>query len=222
MGAMPFESLSPSDLPLGRLYDLLACAVQPRPIAFVSTVDESGRPNLAPFSFFTAGGANPPSLAFCPSLTFDGDDKDSLRNAEATGEFVVSTVTGAIADAMNQTAASYPAGFDEFGISGLTPLPSVVVRPPRVAECPVHFECRTARVVRLGEGPHGTVYVIGEIVHLHVDSELWRSGAFEAASFRALGRMGGAEYVDLAGPRVFEMVRPKAPLQSSGEGSDRR
>jgi len=196
------------------------CAVQPRPIAFVSTVDSLGRANLAPFSFFTAGGANPPSVVYCPVLRPDGTPKDSLANAEATGEFVVNMVTGDMAERMNITASEFAPDVDEFVVSGLTPLPSRIVRPPRIAESPVHFECRVSKVIRLGDGPSGTVYVIGVVEMMHIDIGLWKEGSFEPGDFRGLGRMGGREYVDLAEMEIFEMARPKVAPQSSGEGSE--
>lgn len=207
--ANTFASLSPGDIPVGRLYDLLVCTVQPRPIAFVSTISSDGHVNLAPYSFFTAGGANPPSLVYCPSLTREGKPKDSLRNAEETGEFVVNMVVRPMAASMNLTGVDYPHDVDEFAIAGLTPIPSLSVSPPRVLESPVQYECKVVQVIRLGAGPSGTVYVIGEVVRLHIDSELWRDGEFDPSSFRAIGRMGGKEYVDLAEPEIFEMVRPK-------------
>ena len=150
----------------------------------------------------------------------DGGPKDSLANAETTGEFVVNMVTGDLSERMNATAGEFSPDVDEFEVSGLTPLPSLLVRPPRIAESPVHFECRVAEIVRLGEGPSATIYVIGIVVMMHVERMLWKDGAFEAADFRGLGRLGGREYVDLAGPQIFEMARPKAAPRSSGEGSD--
>lgn len=195
------------------------CAVQPRPIALVSTTGSDGRANLAPFSFFTAGGANPPSVVYCPVLRPDGTAKDSLANAEATGEFVVNMVTGDLAERMNVTGAEYAAEVDEFEVSGLTPLPSLVVRPLRIAESPVHLECRVAQIVRLGTGPSATVYVIGVVEMIHIDPFLWNDGAFDPSEFRGLGRLGGREYVDLGRLEIFEMARPKVDPKSSGEGS---
>lgn len=204
-----FTTFSPGDIPIGRMYDLLACAIQPRPIAFVSTISRDGALNLAPFSFFAAGGANPPSLVYCPALNRLGEPKDSLRNVEETGEFVVNAVVRRMADAMNLTGVDYPHGVDEFEVAAFTAMPSVTVRPPRVGESPVHFECRVLQVLRLGSGANGTVYVIGEITHVHVRGDHWREGEFQASDFRMVGRLGGAEYVDVATPEVFEMVRPR-------------
>lgn len=192
----------------GLLYDLLVTAVSPRPIGFISTVDDQGQRNLAPYSFFMVGGVEPPSLVFCPSNMKSGLSKDSLRNVEETGEFVVNIVTRAMAEPMNQTALDYPAGHDEWQESGLTPAESVVVRPPRVLESPVSFECKLFQIIRHGEGPHGTNYVIGEVVAAHVHPDLMPGGVLDRGALRTIGRMGGNDYVDLATPEIFELERP--------------
>src|SRR5688500_18521904 len=129
-----FVSIEPGSLTPRQMYDLLVGVIQPRPIAFVSTMSSGGQENLAPFSFFMAGGANPPSLMYSPSLNAKGEPKDSLRNVEETGEFVVNIVTRTLADAMNATSFDYPASFSEWVVSGLTPMESEVVRPRRVME----------------------------------------------------------------------------------------
>lgn len=193
-----FHSLDPSQSPTALVYDLIVCGVQPRPIALVSTNDEDGRGNLAPFSFFTAGGVNPPSLAYCPSLDGQGRPKNSLRNAEATGEFVVNMVTRAMSEPMAHAAGLRGDDVDEWGVRGLTPIPGELVRPHRVAESPIQFECRVAQVLRLGQGPHGTVYVIGEIVRIHVDAAHLHDGKPDPSRLRAIGKLGGAEYIDSA------------------------
>jgi len=193
-----FHSLDPVQSPAALVYDLIVCGVQPRPIALVSTVDEEGRGNLAPFSFFTAGGVNPPSLAYCPSLDSQGNPKNSLRNAEATGEFVVNMVTRAMSGPMAHAAGWRSEEVDEWGVSGLTPIPSDLVRAHRVVESPIQFECRVSQVLRLGEGAYGTVYVIGEIVRIHVDSTHLSEGRVDATRIRAIGKLGGTEYIDTA------------------------
>ena len=138
----------------------------PRAIGWVSTVDETGEPNLAPFSFFTAAGANPPHVLFCPMIrSTDGQQKDTLHNVRATGEFVVNIVTEALGPAMNITSTEFPAEVNEFAAAGLTPVPSSVVRPPRVGESPIHFECRLTQIVDLGDQPGAASVVIGEVVH---------------------------------------------------------
>ena len=203
-----FALVDPRETSIGTLYDLMVAAVQPRPIGFVSTLSPEGVRNLAPFSFFMAGGVNPPSLVYCPSRNRRGMPKDSEHNAEATGQFVVNVVDRAMADAMNQTGFDYAPEVDEWTVSGLTPAPCVRVRPERVLESPVAFECEVFHVVRHGEGPHATVYVIGEVLCAHVREDLWNEGRPDATAFRLIGRLGGAEYVDLAAPEIFTLPRP--------------
>ena len=198
-----------ADMDRGLLYDLLVTAVSPRPIGFISTVDREGKRNLAPYSFFMVGGLEPPSLVFCPSNMKSGLSKDSLRNVEETGEFVVNIVTRSMAEPMNQTALDYPAGHDEWRECGFTPAASVVVRAPRVQESPVSFECKLFQIIRHGEGPHGTNYVIGEVVAVHTTEDILQEGKINRAALRTIGRMGGNDYVDLAAPEIFELERPK-------------
>lgn len=200
--------LRPGEVPIGSLYDLMVCAIAPRPIALVSTVDAAGRRNLAPFSFFVFGGMNPPSVCICPASRKDGTDKDTLRGIEETGEFVIGIVTRELIDAMNATASDHP-GADEWALSGFTPAAASMIAPPLIAECRVQFECRLFQVIRHGAGPMATNYVIGEVVCAHTDPAIWNDGVVIPASLRPVGRMGGAEYVDLAGPEIFELARPK-------------
>ena len=137
----------PDLVPYRDFYRILLTAVGPRPIAWVSTLNQ-GQLNLAPFSFFNALSAKPPLLGFCPSLRqVDGQSapKDTLRNIRETGEFVVNVVTFAVAEAMNLTSGEYEPSVDEFALAKLTTRPSQVVRPPQVAESPVSFECKLDR-----------------------------------------------------------------------------
>lgn len=175
-------------------YRLLANLVVPRPIALVSTVSMTGVPNLAPFSFFNAGGSDPASLVFCPGPKRDGSPKDTLRNIEDTGEFVIHLVDSVMAAGMNATAAELDADESEWAASGFTPVPSEAVRPARIAESPVHFECRLFQVVR--QGPDA-IYVIGEVLVAHV-----RAGALPIA------RLGGSDYIDVAESVPFAIQRP--------------
>jgi flavin reductase (DIM6/NTAB) family NADH-FMN oxidoreductase RutF len=150
---------------LGRLvYPLLNCLVAPRPIAWVSTVDAGGVVNLAPHSYFTVASAVPAVLQFT-SL----GRKDSLRNIEATGEFVVHVVPWGLRDRVNLTAIDAPADVDELALAGLTTLPSCAVRPPRVAQSPAAAECRLIEVRSFGDGPMAGNVVFGEVVHVAVD-----------------------------------------------------
>lgn len=215
---MTFASLDPKQIPAGTIYDLMVAAVQPRPIGFISTVSAAGHRNLAPYSFFMCGGANPPSLLYCPAGGRDGEPKDSLRNVEETGEFVANVVVRSMVEGMNATAFGYPHEFDEWTVSGFTAGPSQVVRPDRVLESPAQFECKLHQVIRHGSGPLSTIYVIGEIVWIHLREEIWNGGSFDRSALRAVGRMGGAEYIDTACGELFEMPRPQRAADPSESG----
>src|SRR5205085_4152855 len=133
------------------VYHLLVDVVTPRPIAWVTSVDPEGRVNLAPFSFFNAFGANPPVVVFSPTLRRDGSRKDTLRNVEATGEFVLNAAVESLAEQVNLSSKELPPGVSEVDYAGLTLRPSLKVRPPRVAETPVSMECKLLQIVPLGK-----------------------------------------------------------------------
>jgi flavin reductase (DIM6/NTAB) family NADH-FMN oxidoreductase RutF len=211
----PHVSLEMEKLSAGRRYDLMASLVVPRPIAFVSTLDGEGRPNLAPFSYFMVGGVNPPSLAFCPVLDAEARPKDTLANIEQTGEFVVNLVDRAMAEGMNETSYPYAEGEAEWPASGFEMAPSVRVKPPRVMESPVQFECRLFRVVRHGDGPSSSAYVVGEVLVAHVSEALVGADGRVLAAFEPIARLGGKSYLDLACGKVFELARPIRPSGSS-------
>ena len=192
---------TPQDLAASDRYKLLIGLIVPRPIAFVSTVSPDGRSNLAPFSFFCGVGSEPMMLAFCPAADEAGEDKDTLRNClpeseGGTGEFVVNVVTEAIARQMAACAEPLPHGESEFDLSGLTPIASSVVKPPRVAECPAAFECVTRQVVRTNPGaPSSGNLVFGEVVRVHaIDGLVNERHHANAAKLAAFGRMGGPSY----------------------------
>ena len=176
-------------LPIRERSALLTRVVAPRPIALVSSRGADGRGNLAPFSYFMLGGSNPPSVAFCPVNDRHGAPKGTLRNARETGEFVISVVTAAMAERMNQTSYSYAHGSDEFDAAGFTRVASVAVRPPGVRESPVRLECRVYAIVPHGDGPSAGTYVIGEVVHVWVDDAMLTDGVL--AHPRKNGRGGG-------------------------------
>ena len=192
-------------------YRLLTSLIAPRPIAFVSTLDADGLGNLAPFSFFMMGGGNPPSLAFSPLQDRQRGTKDTLRNIEATGEFVVNVVTRGMAERVNQASFDYPPGVDEFDAAGLPREPSRLVRAPRVAESPAALECRLYRVVRHGDGPQAANYVIGEIVHVRIaDAALRDDGLFDTAGQGLCARLGRNEWAEIRPEVVFDLPRPSA------------
>lgn len=204
----PFLALDPSRMSVGEVYDVLVAGIQPRPIAFVSTLDESGRPNLAPFSFFMPGGANPPSLVVSVTLGAEGRRKDTLRNIEATGEFVVNVVVRAMAEGMNATSFAFPHGSSEWEPGGFSALPSEVVAPPRVAESPLQFECRRFEILQHGEGSGSACYIVGEVVRMHVSQEIWLDGAIDPGALRPISRLGGPNYLDTDAMERFSMDRP--------------
>ncbi|MBI3564845.1 MAG: flavin reductase family protein [Elusimicrobia bacterium] len=199
--------LDPESLEVRARYLLLIGTIQPRPIAWVSTVSEGGETNLAPFSFFTGIAANPMTLCFAPVNDRHGRKKDTLLNVEATKEFVVNFATEANAAKMNQTSAPYPRGVSEFEKAGLTPLPSVKVKPPRVAESPAAFECELLQIVRLGEGPLAGNLVIGKVARIHMDEKLYNGGHPRHQDLKAIGRMEGAWYTRTSD--AFELPRPE-------------
>ena len=203
-----FVSITLSDLTPREAYGLLVEAIIPRPIAFVSSISADGIPNLAPFSFLMMGGSNPPSLAYSPTLNRDGHAKDSLRNVEETGEFVVNSVHREIAVEMNRTSASFPFEVSEWDHTAFTPIPSDVVRPMRVAESQIQLECKVFQIVRHGNGPTSAAYVIGEVVRAHYAAELFEEGKLRPGAIALLGRLGKPGYVDLAESPTFDIERP--------------
>lgn len=183
-------------------------AIVPRPIAFVSTTSAEGVRNLAPFSFFTGICANPPVICFAPTIRgTDGTRKDTLRNIEAVPEFVVSVVSEEFAEKMNLCSAEVPPEVDEFELSGLTPVASDLVKPPRVAESHISMECRLVQIVEVSAKPLGGSLVIGEVLRFHVDDGLIENYKIDPEKLHAIGRMGGATYTRTTDR--FDLERPK-------------
>jgi flavin reductase (DIM6/NTAB) family NADH-FMN oxidoreductase RutF len=181
----------------------------PRPIAFVSSLDPAGIRNLAPFSYFTACGSNPPAVCFCASVRTGPlrPYKDTLYNVEATGEFVVNIVSEEIAAQMNAASAEVPLDVDEFVLSGLTPIASDLVKPPRVAESKAQMECRLIQTIHVSDKPGGGVLVLGEVLRFHVLESVLDGFKIDPDELRAIGRMGGPTYVRTSDR--FDMQRPK-------------
>jgi flavin reductase (DIM6/NTAB) family NADH-FMN oxidoreductase RutF len=204
-------------LPWTTVYKILIGSVVPRPIGWISTLDEDGRRNLAPFSFFNAVSARPPHVVFSPMIReTDAGVKDTLRNLQATGEFVVNIVTEPLAQAMNVSSTEFPHEVDEFAAAGLTAVPSAAVRPPRVGESPVHFEGRVAHLLPLGEGPGAATLVVGRIVHLHVDPSVLLDGdKIDLDRLQPIGRLAGAGYCRVTDR--FEMKRPPSQIPRKAE-----
>jgi flavin reductase (DIM6/NTAB) family NADH-FMN oxidoreductase RutF len=190
------------------VYRLLIGIVTPRPIAWVTSIDPEGRVNLAPFSFYNAFSASPPVVVFSPTLRRDGTKKDTLRNAEATREFVLNAAVEALAEQVNLSSKELPYGQSEVDYTRLTLRPSLKVKPPRIAESPVNMECKLIQIVPLGTGPIAGNLVIGEVVMMHVDDEvLDGKGAIDPRKLKTIARLGGDYYCRTS--ELFEMKRPQ-------------
>lgn len=189
------------------VYRALVSLVVPRPIAWVSTIDAHGRPNLSPFSFFNAFGANPPVVVFSPTLRRDGSKKDTLLNVESTGEFVINLAVAALAEEVNETSRELPYGESEAEAAGLTLVPSTMVRPPRVERSPAQLECRVMQIIPLGRGAIAGNLVIGEVVFIHVsDAVLNAEGAVDPRKLQPIARLGGDYFCRATD--LFELPRP--------------
>ncbi len=189
----------------GLPHDPSKAIVAPRPIGWISTLDENGTPNLGPYSFFNMLSSNP----FLVWFSSEGP-KDSSTHAEATGEFVVSLAGRALAEAMNRSSVDAPRGTSEFGYAGLTPAPSRLVKPPRVAEAHAALECKVTDIFSpkgLDGVESNSVVVTGEVVGVHIDDALLKDGLFDMIAAGNLGRLGYMDYVSV--DKTFAMRRPR-------------
>ncbi len=201
--------LQPNTLKWQDAYKLLVGSILPRPIAFVSTVDDKGIANLAPFSFFTAICADPMLICFSPMRKGEtGEKKDTLRNIELTKEFVINIVSGSIAEQMNETAKGFDPIVDEFDMSGLTKVESTTVQPPRVKECRVHLECTLHDVLHFGDQPGSGSLVIGKVQYVHIDDELFFEGKIDTQKLDPIGRLAGQMYTRPM-TDTFEIIRKR-------------
>lgn len=209
--AMPeFNDYIPAELKVPEVHQLLIGGVAPRPIALASTMDKDGRPNLAPFSFFGVFGARPPILVFAPNRSGrTGLFKDTANNLLETDEVVIHIVTEDILHQMNLAASEFPADVDEFAKTGLTPVSSQVVRPWRVAESPIHYECKVLQRLLFGAGGGASALMVCEVVRIHVDQRvLDANGKIDPQLVRAVARMGGSVYTKAWGDALFNMSQP--------------
>jgi len=208
----------------GLPFDPFKSCVVPRPIGWISTVGRDGVDNLAPFSQFQNVGFDPPIVMFSANQDSGGRRKDSVVNAEALGEFVWNMATYALREAVNISSEELPAAVDEFERAGLTKMESRLVRPKRVGESPVQFECRYMQTVRLpGNGVMGTVDVVfGKVLAIHVADEILTDGKIDIARIRPLARLGYYDYTCVE--NVFSMAPPggNAKIAAGLEGSPRK
>lgn len=200
--------IDPDDLDRHQRNHLINGLVFPRPIAWVSTLDEAGNRNLAPFSFFNAFSFSPPTVGIGPGSR-QGVNKDSLRNIKATGEFVISLVSAALAERANACSGEFGPGVDEWTVAGLTPAPSRDVRPARVEESPAALECKVFQVVELGtaELPSNSL-VIGRVTCVHIEDDAMLDGMPQPEALDLVGRMGGDLWCTTRDR--FELPRPSS------------
>ncbi len=195
----------------GLPHDPFKSCIVPRPIGWLTTVDGQGRVNLAPFSFFNGIASDPPLvIAGVNGAPAPTGMKDTLANCRETGEFVVSMATWDLRDAMNLTSAHVPADVDELTLAGLTAAPSELVKPPRVAESPVHMECRVHDILDMPctlPNSRNTM-IIGQVVGIHIDDSALTDGLIDIARIKPIARLGYMDYTVVE--KVFTMRRPSA------------
>ncbi|SDT89722.1 NADH-FMN oxidoreductase RutF, flavin reductase (DIM6/NTAB) family [Polaribacter sp. Hel1_33_78] len=206
-------SINPKEISTGKLHGYLLGAIAPRPIAFASTIDADGNPNLSPFSFFNVFGSNPPVLIFSPARRVrDNTTKHTLENSLATKEVVINVVNYDIVQQMSLSSTEYPEGVNEFEKAGFTMLPSDEIKPFRVAESPVQFECKVKDVIFTGnEGGAGNL-IVCEVVKIHISEDvLADDGSIDQHKIDLVARAGGSYYTR-ARDGFFEIPKPIATL----------
>ncbi len=201
-------SFDPAELAHADAYKLMTGLVVPRPIGWIGTQDEQGRPNLAPYSFFQCVATNPPVVLFS-TVVADGHQKDSLLNARTSGDFTCNMVGHATVEAMNASAAELGRGESEFDFAGLTPVPATEVDAPLVAEAKATFECRVQQIVELGEAPLQHAVVFGQVLRITVDDDILDGTRIDFEGLDAVGRLAGSDYATTR--ERFSLERPGTP-----------
>ena len=200
----------PKELTIQKFQGLMQGAIGPRPIAFASTIDKEGNPNLAPFSFFNTFGTNPPILIFSPARRGkDNTTKDTYENVKEIAEVVINVVNFEMVDQVNDASAEFPKGVNEFEKVGFTMQKSDLIRPFRVQESPVQFECKVLQVIETGTMHGAGNLVICEILKMHVNPDILdESGNIDPHKIDLVGRLGGNYYVRASGNAIFEVKKP--------------
>ncbi|MEM6629525.1 MAG: flavin reductase family protein [Bacteroidota bacterium] len=212
-------SFDPKDLSQPDLHRYLLTAVAPRPICFASTIDRAGRVNLSPFSFFNVFSSNPPILVFSPAKSGrDLSHKDTFLNIQEVPEVTINIVNYPIVEQMSLASTRYEKGVNEFEKAGFTQVPSVMVKPPRVGESPISFECKVNQVIELGQGGGAGNLIISEVQYLHIQNEyLDQDGNLDTLKLDLVARMGGSWYCRAIEASLFEIPKP---LREKGIGVD--
>ncbi len=217
------QTIDPADLKPHEFYRLLNSAVAPRPIAFVSTISADGNVNLAPYSFFNVFGFNPPILVFSPSRNRHGHKKHSLLNVEDVPEVVINIVNHDMVEQMSLASAEFDRHVNEFTKAGFTEVASERIRPPRVLESPVSFECVVRQLLPIGDGPGAGTLVVCEVVLAHVNETiLVENGSADPHKLDLVGRLGGDWYVRASHDALFEVARPQMGIGLDQLSSDIR
>lgn len=213
------QSIDPTSIPQPELHGYLLAAVAPRPIAFASTIDEAGNVNLSPFSFFNVFSSNPPVMIFSPARRGkDNTNKHTYGNIKQVPETVISIVNYPMVEQMSLASTEYAKGVNEFSKAGFTEVASEKIRPPRVGEAPVSFECIVDQVIELGDGPGAGNLIMARVVMIHVQEEfLNEAGKLDTTKLDLVGRMGGIWYTRASGEALFEIPKP---LRTLGIGVD--
>ncbi len=204
------KSLDPLQLDTKEVHKILLSSVAPRPIAFASTVDLKGNVNLSPFSYFNVFSSNPPILIFSPSRRVrDNTTKHTLENAKETKEVVINVVNYSIVEQMSQTSREYDKGVNEFVETGLTEVPSLKVKPPRVLESPISFECKVDNIVSLGESGGAGQLIIAKVIQIHINKDyLDTEGNIDSEKLELVARMGGDWYTKANKESMFKIPKP--------------
>lgn len=204
------RKITPGELPIKDMHQFIIGSVAPRPVAFVSTLNKDGQPNLAPFSFFNAFSSNPPTLVFSANRRVrDNTTKHSLHNVKDSGECVINVVTYPILRQMAVTSIEWPENVSEFEKSGLTPIPSELVKPFRVKESPVHFECRVENIIPLGEHGGAGHLIICRVLLMHISEDIIdERNRIDPHKIDLMGRMGRAYYVRASGDAIHTVFQP--------------
>jgi flavin reductase (DIM6/NTAB) family NADH-FMN oxidoreductase RutF len=201
--------IEPKNASLQEIHKLLLGGVGPRPIALVSTLSEDGIPNLSPFSFFNAYGYNPPVVAFSPSRRGrDSSLKDTYNNIINTKECVIQAVTYSMVEQVSLASTEYPPEINEFEKSGLTPIPSDLVKPSRVKESPFQMECKLMQMINVGDGAGSANIAICEVLKFHVAERIFRNGIIHPDLIDLVGRMPANFYCRASGNSIFEVEKP--------------
>jgi flavin reductase (DIM6/NTAB) family NADH-FMN oxidoreductase RutF len=204
------KSLDPVQLDTKEVHKILLSSVAPRPIALASTIDSKGNVNLSPFSYFNVFSSNPPILIFSPSRRVrDNTTKHTLENAKETKEVVINVVNYSIVEQMSQTSREYDKGVNEFVETGLTEVPSLKVKPPRVLESPISFECTVDNIVSLGESGGAGQLIIAKVIQIHINKDyLDTEGNIDSEKLELVARMGGDWYTKANKESMFKIPKP--------------